>query len=355
MALISVVGADTLAQENIAQENKTPIIGLVVPLSGTFEKIGQNIQKGFLKGVEDEKNKGNVVEIQIEDDKCEAETARQKAREMEKVDVIVGPVCFDVAKALMEEMKEKIGKKNVPLITLDTRNELLERMRQYHNLPLFALSPNPMDEAKAMIKLGIPYFEGKPFAMLDDGSIHGRDLSDAMQLLGQEKGVRPIVIADMQPLQSNYRTLLGQMKRAGAQALMIAAQSQDVEVLIGNMKELEIKWPVVLGEQAGVMAHNGNELEIENVMLIGSDLKKTKKGKTIEAFLLPENRTKAFFEGYALLEIAVEIAKREHDQQFKQPFDTILGEIIFVNGRANHRPFRAKVWDGNKFTAQTEH
>ena len=344
--LISFIGGDALAQEN-----NTPIIGLVVPLSGTFKQVGQNIQKGFLKGVADEKNKGNRLKIQIEDDGCDAEIARQKARKMEKVDVIVGPVCFDAAKALMEEMKEK----NVPMIALDTRNELLERMRGYHELPLFALSPNPMDEAKAMVELGIPYFAGKPFAMLDDGSVHGRNLSDAMQLLGQKNGAKPIVIADMQPLRTNYRTLLGQMKRAGAKALMIAAQAQDVEVLIGNMKELEIKWPVVLGEQAELMMQNGIEPKIENVIFIGSDFKKTKKGKDVEADILPENRTKAFFEGYALLEIAVQVAKREHGQQFKQPFETILGEIIFVNGRGNHRPFRAKVWDGNKFTEHIEH
>ena len=52
-------------------------IGLVVPLSGDFAKVGQNIKNGFLHAAE-ETYKGQEIEFKIIDDQCDAKNATKK-------------------------------------------------------------------------------------------------------------------------------------------------------------------------------------------------------------------------------------------------------------------------------------
>ena len=332
---ISIVAIIILACiPNVAAQE----IGLVVPLSGDFAKVGQNIKNGFLHAAE-EKYKGQEIEFKIVDDQCEAKNVTRKINELKNTKIIVGPVCFDVAVEMAKEMK--LQKLNIPIITLDTRNSQLTRLREYDELPIYELSPAPNEEAVALFNYTHEYLNltKMPFALVDDGGVRNRGLVDAIRLIGEEKFIRPRTSAQLTPLQENQYDLIEKMQEVGVKVLIVAADEYDIEVMLNDIAELEAEIIVVTNEYA-------NHIDAENLLVIHSQLSQTAQRSALENTLKPLDRTEAFIEGYTLLEIALEVVESNKTQdRFIEPFETILGKLIFDNGRANPRPFVVKKYE----------
>ena len=324
-------------------QNKEPNIALVTTLSGEFKIIGENIKKGFLKAVSDKRNE-KQIKYQIIDDQCNPQNVKQIKNKLEKIDVIVGTLCFNVAREISEQI-------NVPIITLDTRNRQLKRIREYHKLPVYELSPAPDDEARAIIENALPIIEGKPFAIIDDQSTQARNLSDNIKLIAEEKGIRPVAVSQIQTLQSNYRPAIQRMQTAGARALIVIADENDVQTIINDIKNMNVNMDIIIAEQTKKLKPQNNEKK-NNIIMVSSQINKTPIGQLITQKLNRYEKTQEFFEGYALLQIAVDATERQNN--FNETFDTILGKMLFNNGRANHRPFQTKIWDGNKFVSVKE-
>ena len=92
--------------------------------------------------------------------------------------------------------------------------------------------------------------------------------------------------------------------------------------------------------------HTKDNIDEENLLVIHSQLSQTAQRTALENTLKPLDRTEAFIEGYTLLEIALEVVESDKTQdRFIEPFETILGKLIFDNGRANPRPFIVKKYE----------
>ena len=316
-------------------------IGLIVPLSGDFAKVGQNIKNGFLHAAE--KHGRQEIEFKIVDDQCDAKNATRKINELKNTKIIVGPVCFDVAVEMAKEMK--LQKLNIPIITLDTRNSQLTRLREYDELPIYELSPAPNEEAVALFNFTHEYLDltKMPFALVDDGGVRNRGLVDAIRLIGEEKFIRPSTSAQLTPLQENQYDLIEKMQEVGVKVLIVAADEYDIEVMLNDIHELEAEIIVVTNEYAN---HTKDNIGEENLLVIHSQLSQTAQRSALEDTLKPLDRTEAFIEGYTLLEIALEVVESGKTQdRFIEPFETILGKLIFDNGRANPRPFIVKKYE----------
>ena len=333
-------------------------IGVSLPLSGPFAPIALEMKKGILAAIEDRGESGDHPDLRIVDDGCDETAMERIAPELADVSVIIGAPCFKAARALAHTLanfpagssQNSEKRKSAPIVMLDTRNGALERERDYNELPLFELSPAPDDEAKALVEYALPQFEGKPFAILDDGSAHGRAFSDSVRLLAQEKGIEPIFVAGFRPLQSTRRALLKRAKDAGAQALVIAAEPEDVFIIARDMKELGIDWPLALNEQSALIAHDPRALELgERVHMVSSRLPETEKRKKLESRFLAQKPGESFLEGYVLAEIALQARARPPQSAFDEPFQTLLGDLRFEHGRADHRPFALLAWNGREF------
>ena len=160
---------------------------------------------------------------------------QRKINELKNTKIIVGPVCFDVAVEMAKEMK--LQKLNIPIITLDTRNSQLTRLREYDELPIYELSPAPNEEAVALFNFTHEYLDltKMPFALVDDGGVRNRGLVDAIRLIGEEKFIRPSTSAQLTPLQENQYDLIEKMQEVGVKVLIVAADEYDIEVLLNDI------------------------------------------------------------------------------------------------------------------------
>ncbi|MDA8870958.1 penicillin-binding protein activator, partial [Rhizobiaceae bacterium] len=186
-------------------------VGLVLPLSGPEAPVAQRVEFGAQQAAERMGDAGSPVTLTLVDDDCEAEgteAAVTRLREAE-VEIVVGPICNATAEALARAMPE------VPVISLDTRNPLLKRRRDVDALALFELGSAPEAEAAAMVEQAIPAFDGKPWALIDDGGLAARSLSDAVRLLVEETSARPVEFANFRPLQRTQKPLLRRLNRSG--------------------------------------------------------------------------------------------------------------------------------------------
>ncbi len=313
-------------------------IGLAVPLTGRQAPVGDRVEFGAFMELEDARAAGEAVELVLVDTVCTAAGAAAAAEQLmaAEVEIVIGPLCTESAVSIAETMLD------VPVIALDTRNPLLDRARDFDGLPLFELGHAPETEAQAIVDMLIPRFGGRPFALLDDGSVPMRGLSDRLLLQADEAGVRPAQIANFRPLQSTYRTLLRRLDRSGVEALIVLAGPEDVVTMVTDMQALGLDWQVATGESGRLLAYNDPPLPEGAIVisvqpadpptanLVGiSERLLTAKAQVEDALIL----------GYAATQIAVGFDP--FLPLAGQQFQTILGPVAFgPDGRASPLSFR---------------
>ena len=167
------------------------VIGLSLPLDGRLSPISKRIEFGARLALRHLKRAGRDIRLSAINDACDDSKIERSARRLERarVDIVIGSVCFKVAAGLAEALNRNQSKSdNVPVIAIGTRNKQLQRLREVDGLPLYSLSQDPAAEARAVVEKILPRFGDRPFAVLDDGSVYGRSLSDELRLLGDIYG-----------------------------------------------------------------------------------------------------------------------------------------------------------------------
>lgn len=313
------------------------VIGLSLPITGKYQTIAQEIKDGAVEAFQKQKQTNQELELITFDDQCDKKNAEITESELSKADIIIGPICFGVGFEITKIVNQS---KNVPVITLNTRNNLLEYVRDYHSLPMYEMSPEPNAEANIIISEGLEYLKHKPFAIIDDGSVHAKNLADEIRLQAELKSQKPIAVESFRPLQETQTALIKRLQRSGVEALIIAGSPEDILVIVADMKKLNIDWPIIISEQAELIQYNEAAFRLpQNVAITKPQINEPSTNL---------NKNQTFYEGYALMEIAIQATKNK-SQQFTQSFSTIVGEIKFINGRANHKPFKILKWNGKEF------
>ena len=311
-------------------------IGVSLPLSGKYAAVAEKIRLGVELAFDDLNANGANLTLQIADDACDLEKADAVAQTLSDAEIIVGPVCFESARAIAALTQKKV-------IALNTNNGALKRARTYSQLQLFTLSGTPKAEAQAIVSLGLPKFEGKPFALLDDGSVHGRNLADDIRLIGETVGFNPVAVANFRPLQSNQRAVLRRLQRSGVEALVVAGAPEDVTTIVRDMAALGYDWPVIVGDQAELLAFAENVADVPDGLLavrsqllpiVGND---PLKGRLEELDVIPE---RSIYEGYVLTQMAAQFVQSKDNDLIGKPVQTIVGPLAFEDdGRASHAPY----------------
>ncbi|MGI9355357.1 MAG: ABC transporter substrate-binding protein [Rhizobiaceae bacterium] len=344
--ILSFIGTLTHAQD---------VIGLSLPLTGRFSPVADRIEFGAMAAINKLKADGRDIRVMLLDDGCSERNMPKVVEQLrvERVKIVVGPVCFDIAKQIAASMNGE-GRAVTPVIALNTRNPLLQRYRKIDSLPLFELGNAPDAEARAVVKHILPRFHGRPFAILDDGSVYGRGLADQVRLLAQEIGLIPVENTNFRPLQTTQTSVLRRLKRSGVEALFVAASPEDIVTISSDLRSLQYNWIVGTGEAAQLLpfALNADSVPDELMMVRPIDLPtqtvapllrkfKDEKGDVEDTLML----------GHALIEIAAAAVDDDSSKLDDGTFDTIIGPIHFgADGRAMPTPFGLYRWRGGMFS-----
>ncbi|MEL6783022.1 MAG: ABC transporter substrate-binding protein [Pseudomonadota bacterium] len=342
------------------------IIGLSLPLEGRFGPVAQKVEFGARLALEQMRGAGENTTLKLVPSACNANAAIEQASTEAaalleaKADIVIGSLCFRHAVALAKALNTADGTTpTIPLIALDTRNSGLDRLRRVQNVPLYSLSAAADAEAMAVVQQILPRFKGVPWALVDDGSVYGRSLTDAVRLAAEQVGMKPTVVDNFRPLQTTQIGLMRRLRQSGVEAVFIAAGPEDVVTLLSNARTLSLNWQFAAGEQAILLPFTAGASTVPQGFLMAAPqmpaLQTTPE--LLEKLKGEEDRVEPeLLLGFLAVQVAAKALEGRNPTKglpdfTGQSFNTLVGPLQFNDeGRATPIPFGIFRWNNGSFS-----
>ncbi|MBX3580869.1 MAG: branched-chain amino acid ABC transporter substrate-binding protein [Rhizobiaceae bacterium] len=308
-----VVAALMSASEALAQVH----IGLAAPLSGPNAILGEQMRTGAT--VAAERLTSPSVRLSIADDGCSAEGGARAARELISagVHVVVGFLCGEAIDAALPILKEA----GIPAITVGVRADGLTDRRKRNGWLVYRLGPRTDSEREAAGRLLSRLWQRELFAIVDDGTIYGRELAESVRTAAEQAGLSPVFVDTFRPQLDNQVALVGRLQRAGATKVFVGGDRDDVAVIGRDAAGMEADLTIASGES--LRSTGDVDLPQGTLMVALPEWPRIASREVTEAFA--ERRLLA--EGYVLpTYAAVEIAHAALAEE--QPAGAILTESL---------------------------
>lgn len=330
-------------------------IGIVAPLSGPFQLLGGQVADGA-RAAASAVSGTLQPDIVAADDQCTAEggTAAANAFAARKVDVVVGFLCSEALEAAVPILQQA----HIPVITPGVRAPTLTEERAESRPPVFRIQPGPGMEAEAAADILAKLWRERLFAIVDDGTIYGRDLAETVRLDLEQKSLKSVFDDTYRPGLDNQASLVIRLKRAGATAVFVGGQRDDVAVIGHDAARLNVPLEVAGGE--ALRAAPGTVDLQAGTLMIAPPLAETlpsaaaavaaieKAGSVAEGYAVP---------AFAAVEIAEQAAQKASaskgalsDILAAAEFPTALGPVRFgKDGSRTGNPYQLYRYDGQDF------
>ncbi|MDR6632686.1 branched-chain amino acid transport system substrate-binding protein [Phyllobacterium sp. 1468] len=334
-------------------------IGVIAPLSGPFARLGTQVVDGATIAVAANKS-GQTVSITTADDQCNAAGGDAAAKQLVQagVAIVVGFLCTESLEAALPILNQK----GIPIITPAIRAQTLTELRADQPYPVFRTAPSGRNEANETGDILAGLWHSEPFAIIDDGTIFGRELAAGVRARLEEKGLKPVFADTYRPGLDNQNALVSRLKRAGATQVFIGGERDDVAAIGRSAVALNYALVLASGE-ALEAAGDGSQLAIGTLMIAPREpqaLESARNAKnTIElAGKVPEGYT---IPAYAATEVAMQALNTAQSQAgslteilHTNVFETALGTMQFdAKGERIADTYRLQKFDGNQFVLET--
>lgn len=215
LALLSAAGSSHAAGINI---------GLVAPQTGNFASLGAQMTAGANFEAQAAKNTLTAV-----DEPCSENSGQVIADALikAKVQIAIGFLCSESLEGALPMLKDA----GIPAITVSVRSHILMEDALKNGWPFFRLAPADGAEAKRVIGVILQNWAAEPLALVDDGTIHGRELIEAVRNGLDENGLKPVFNDTLRPGQDQQISLVRRLKKAGATALLVGGDRSDVAII----------------------------------------------------------------------------------------------------------------------------
>jgi len=347
-ALIAAILLGTLHAAAAAEIS----IGLAAPLSGADAMLGEQLRAGAETAAAN--HAGATVTLETADSGCTADDGAKAARQFVKSEVgaVVGFLCTEAIEAALPILKEA----NIPVITPGVRADSLTDKRYKTGWPVYRLAPRDDEESKAIDAILTKRWADKLFAIIDDGTIYGRELSENFRLAAEQAGLKPVFTDNYRPQMDNQIGLVGRLKKAGADYVFAGGDRTDIAIIGRDAAKLGRKLTIAGGE--ALSAAPGDVPLATGTLMIGLPDRSASDDRTVlfqlaaddiapEGYVLP---------GYAALQIAASVlapgeAKESFEKRMESTeFKTAIGPVRFDDkGDVMGNPYRLYEWDGNSF------
>jgi branched-chain amino acid transport system substrate-binding protein len=115
---------------------------------------------------------------------------------------------------------------------------------------VYRLGPRADGEREAVGRLLTRLWGTELFAIVDDGTIYGRELAESFRLAAEQAGLRPVFVDTFRPQLDNQIGLVGRLRKAGATHVFAGGDRDDVAIMARDAGEL----------QAGIVFAGGEAL-----------------------------------------------------------------------------------------------
>lgn len=218
-----------------------PIIGVVGPLSGSSRILGEQIVAGAFVA-----SRATGAKLVTADDQCSAAGGKDAARRVieRKVSAVVGFLCTEALEAALPLFKDA----RIPVITVGVRTDSLTDRHDRTQWPLLRLAPRADAEAAAVASTLTRLWREQNFAIVDDGTIGGRQLAEAFRAEAEQAGLKPVFIDTYRPDLENQVALVGRLRRAGATHVLVGGNRQDIAIISRDAAARDYDLTVAGGE-----------------------------------------------------------------------------------------------------------
>lgn len=332
-----------------AQTHAETRVGAVAPIDGPNFLLGQQMIDGARVAA-----KSNDVALSIFDDQCSAESGQQVAQALidAKVDIAVGFLCTETLEAALPALTRE----NIPVITSGVRSNGVTDRHQRTGWLVWRVAPRADAELEAVSEILVPRWRGVLFAIVDDGTIHGRELAESLRLGAELAGLKPVLVDTYRPQSENQIGLVGRLRRAGASHVFVGGDRDDVAIMARDAAGLD--YELTLAGSESLRAPGDVPLAAGTLMIGVPEW----ADQASEAHLAEFRQADVVPEGYVIpTHVAVEIAAQalRKAQQYNLPtahilrtgaFETRAGSMSFnEKGDVADNPFRLMRYDGTRF------
>lgn len=222
-------------------------VGLVIPQSGQFAILGNHVREAF--ALWDKTNPQVFADIVEGDDGCTKETGVDAAAAMAEasVDIVVGFLCTESLASALPLLSDE----GIPVMTLTVRADIIGEEAKRLGWRFFRLAPQASEEAGVAADTILRLWADKPFALIEDGAISGRELVEAVRAILEERGLKPAFVDNYRPGQATQPSLLRRLKAAGVSRVFVGGERADLAVIAA---EAELQG-VPLGFMGGDALH----------------------------------------------------------------------------------------------------
>ena len=309
-------------------------IGISAPLSGPFAILGRQITYGA-QAAQAALGGEEKIRLVIADDRCEADGGKEAAAQLAaaKVNAVIGYLCTPPLQSGLPAFRD--GK--IPVITLGVRPRKILEDAKKNGDTLFRLGPDSGAEAEALAELLLPQWRGNNFAIIDDGTIHARELAESLRIAAEARGLKPVFFDTFRPALDNQLALVNRLKKSGATHVFVGGDRGDIAILARDSAARKVPLTIAGGET--LSAAPDDVPLADNVLMIGIP----------QAAKINDAGEGYFSSAYAAVEILTRTA-RNAEAIGAGAHETIIGSVSFdPDGGQSGNPYRLLVSKSGSF------
>lgn len=346
--LLSLLAAPRLA------DARDLVVGLAVPLDGSFAPLGTQVREGF--AVWQQASGEEFADLVEGEDKCDARSGEESAASFIEagVDIVVGYLCAESLAAALPPLSAA----GIPVMTLTVRADILGEEAARHDWRFFRLAPRASEEAEVAADQIVAIWADRPFALIEDGTILGRELVEAVRIALEERGLKPNFIDNYRPGQDRQPSLVRRLDAADVTRVFVGGERRDVAIIARDAKaeglDLRFMGGDALNAAKGeVPLPNGTLAILSTAALPGIAPPRVsaafaEAGLTIEGLRLP-----AFVAAQILgtTQTRLNVSESDIETILKNTrFETAIGPVSFdENGERREPGFTLAVWRDGQF------
>jgi branched-chain amino acid transport system substrate-binding protein len=326
-------------------------LAVVAPQDGPFAVLGEQVRRGASLAA----GKLQITLVEI-DETCDEGSGKAIAEAIAAAGATaaIGFLCSESLKDALPALKQA----DVPAFTLSVRWKGLMEDAIKAGAPLFRLAPNADQEAGKLSDVILRDWAGSAVALLEDGTIRGRELTEAIRISLEERGLKPAFIDTFRPGQEQQLALVRRIRNAGVTHAFIGGDRSDVAVIARDAKAEGLAL-TLLGGEAMRAADEPVPLE-DGVLAVG--LIETPQGGAAEALAGELAESTIEPEGYVVPAhaavtiladawgISTAMGTPVTDALIGTTFETALGPVTFgEDHELTENPYRLLVWQDDRF------
>lgn len=329
-------------------------LGIVAPQGNdSFAVLGDQIREGvdtFAKT-----SPGTFEGIVAEPETCDPESGEEAADSMidASVDAVVGFMCAESLDAALPALAAA----GIVTIGLSVRADIVMEDAVKHDWPFYRLAPHAGAEIDTIVDVISKRWAGEPFAIVEDGTIYGRELAENVRVALENLGITPGFIDTYRPAQDKQFGLAHRLQRAGVTHVFVGGDRSDVAIVARDCAALGLDLTFMGGD--AMKAPEGDVPLPDGVLAVVTPSPATlpSAGEAIKVLEAQGHEPYGYrLPGYAAAQLLA-AAKTESDKNHvplaaalaKGTFQTALGTVRFENHERAGDPFELMVWRGDRF------